>query len=78
LEQKVQMAQSTTQSQEKVMTSSVYNLMRRLPPNQVAKSLAGIGQLIEDETFKQQLFDQIDQPLGKCTYISSNYAVNRG
>ena len=39
--------------------------MRRLPPNQVAKSLAGVGQLIEDEDFKQQLFDQVDQPLGK-------------
>lgn len=45
------------------MANSVFNLMRRLPPNQVAKSLAGIGQLIEDETFKQQLFDQVDQPL---------------
>ena len=47
------------------MANSVFNLMRRLPPNQVAKSLAGIGQLIEDEAFKQQLFDQVDQPLGK-------------
>jgi len=33
----------------KVMANSVFNLMRRLPPNQVAKSLAGIGSLIEDE-----------------------------
>ena len=45
--------------------------MRRLPPNQVAKSLAGVGQLIEDEEFKQQLFDQIDQPLGKLPFDSS-------
>ena len=44
---------------------AVFNLMRRLPPNQVAKSLAGVGELIEDEEFKQQLFDQVDQPLGK-------------
>ena len=51
------MAQSTTQNTERVMANSVFNLMRRLPPNQVAKSLAGIGQLIEDEAFKQQLFD---------------------
>ena len=29
------------------MAKSVFNLMRRLPPNQVAKSLAGIGQLID-------------------------------
>ena len=42
------------------MANSVFNLMRRLPPNQVPKSLAGIGQLIEDEQFKQQLFDQVD------------------
>ena len=54
------MAQASNQSNERVMANSVFNLMRRLPPNQVAKSLAGIGQLIEDETFKQQLFDQVD------------------
>jgi capping protein beta len=41
--------------------------MRRLPPNQVAQSLAGIGKLIEDEAFKQQLFDQVDQPLEEET-----------
>ena len=52
-------------NEQKLMANSVFNLMRRLPPNQVAKSLAGIGQLIEDEGFKQQLFDQVDQPLGK-------------
>ena len=50
---------------EKVMSNAVFNLMRRLPPNQVAKSLAGIGTLIEDEQFKQKFFDQVDQPLGK-------------
>ena len=63
------MAQSN-QNQERVMANSVFNLMRRLPPNQVAKSLAGVGQLIEDEAFKQQLFDQVDQPLGKCQHKS--------
>jgi len=41
--------------------------MRRLPPNQVAQSLAGIGKLIDDEGFKQQLFDQVDQPLEEET-----------
>ncbi len=45
------MAQSN--QQDRSMQKSVYNLMRRLPPNQVAKSLAGIGQLIEDEALKQ-------------------------
>ena len=46
--------------------NSVFNLMRRLPPNQVNKSLAGVGQLIEDEDLKQQIFTQVDQPLGMC------------
>lgn len=53
------------------MAKSVFNLMRRLPPNQVAQSLAGISKLIEDEDFKQQLFDQVDQPLGKSYYPTS-------
>jgi len=48
---------STEQSNERDLANSVFNLMRRLPPNQVEKSLAGVGQLIEDEQFKQQLFD---------------------
>jgi hypothetical protein len=56
---------TSTQNTKQVMANSIFNLMRRLPPNQVAKSLAGIGSLIEDEEFKQQFFDQVDQPLGK-------------
>lgn len=51
------MAQSATQNTKLAMANSIFNLMRRLPPNQVAKSLAGIGSLIEDEEFKQQFFD---------------------
>jgi hypothetical protein len=39
--------------QMRVKANSVFNLMRRLPPNQVTKSLAGVGQLIDDETLKQ-------------------------
>jgi hypothetical protein len=37
----------------RVIANSVYNLMRRLPPLQVAKSLAGVGQLIKDEELVQ-------------------------
>ena len=51
---------SSGQESQRVMAKSVFNLKRRLPPNQVANSLAGIGALIEDETFKQQIFDQVD------------------
>ena len=50
------MVQATGSGQpenQRVMAKSVFNLMRRLPPNQVAKSLAGIGGLISDEAFKQ-------------------------
>jgi len=54
---------SNSTTQERSMANAVFNLMRRLPPNQVAKSLAGVGSLIEDEKLKQQIFDQVDQPL---------------
>jgi len=37
--------------------------MRRLPPKQVNKSLAGVGELIEDEELKQNIFESVDQPL---------------
>ena len=57
------MEKSTTDS--RVVANSVFNLMRRLPPNQVAKSLAGVSALIDDEALKQQIFDSVDQPLGK-------------
>ena len=67
------MAQAAKNPQ--TIQKAVFNLMRRLPPNQVAKSLAGVGQLIEDEEFKQQLFDQIDQPLGKLPSDSIYFAV---
>ena len=60
------MVQSTNSESDRKMAKSVFNLMRRLPPSQVNKSLAGIGGLIENEQFKQQIFDQVDQPLGKC------------
>ena len=59
------MAQANPSGNTQAMTNSIFNLMRRLPPNQVAKSLAGIGSLLQDEELKQHFFDQVDQPLGK-------------
>lgn len=50
------------ESQKKI-ANSVFNLMRRLPPKQVNKSLAGVGELIEDEELKQTIFESVDQPL---------------
>ena len=51
------------------MATSVFNLMRRLPPNSVNKSLAGVGQLIQDEDLKNQIFQSVDQPLGMKALI---------
>ena len=67
------MESKSAQDQSKVMAKSVFNLMRRLPPNQVEKSLSGIGGLIDDDGFRQQIFDQVDQPLGK--YLFDEYIL---
>ena len=45
--------------------NNVFNILRRMPPNQVAKSLAGIGRLINDDDLRQQIFEKVDQNLGK-------------
>jgi hypothetical protein len=34
--------------------------MRSLPPSQITKTLAGVGQLIDDEELKQQIFESVD------------------
>lgn len=72
------MVSSSNSEEQKRVLKSVFNLMRRLPPNQVAKSLAGIGGLITDEAFKQQIFDQVDQPLGKCQVSLRTNHSDRG
>lgn len=43
--------------------NNVFNIMRRMPPNQVAKSLAGIGRLIQDDDLRQEIIEKVDQPL---------------
>lgn len=45
--------------------NAVFNLMRRLPPNQVAKSLAGVSAMIENEDTVASIVERVDQPLGK-------------
>lgn len=45
--------------------NNVFNIMRRMPPNQIAKSLAGIGRLIQDDELRQEIIEKVDQPLGK-------------
>lgn len=40
-------------SDNRVIANSVFNLMRRLPPLSVRKSLAGFATLIEDQTLMQ-------------------------
>lgn len=64
------MAQANPGQNTQAIANSIYNLMRRLPPNQVSKSLAGIGSLLQDDELKQRFFDQVDQPLGKYHYTS--------
>jgi hypothetical protein len=51
-------------SNEEVL-NSCFNLMRRLSPNDVTKNVAGLANLISDETLKFEVIQKIDQPLGK-------------
>jgi hypothetical protein len=52
------------EDKDQQIANSVFNLMRRLPPSQITKTLAGVGQLIENEELKQTIFESVDQPLG--------------
>lgn len=45
--------------------NAVCNLMRRLPPNQFEKCLAGFFEFIEDEDLQSRIVESIDMPLGK-------------
>ena len=55
-------------SKEEVM-NSCFNLMRRLSPNDITKNVAGLANLITDETLKYEVIQKIDQPLGKSPKI---------
>lgn len=52
-------------NQDRIKMNAVYNLMRRLPPNQVTKSLAGVSALIKDGELMGRIFEAVDQPLCK-------------
>ena len=41
------------------------NLVKRLPPSQVNKTIAAISAMVEDEGTKGDLMDKINQKLGK-------------
>jgi capping protein beta len=43
--------------------NAVCNLMRRLPPNQFDKCLAGFFEFIEDEDLQGRIVESIDMPL---------------
>jgi hypothetical protein len=63
----------------KVIISSVANIMKKLPPLQVAKSLAGVRDLINEDGLFQQINDSVDQHLGKFTFIfnSTVFKISR-
>ena len=42
------------------------NLVKRLPPNQVGKTLAAVSAMVHDEDIKGDLMDKINQRIGKC------------
>lgn len=44
-------------------TNACLNLMRRLPPNSIEKSVAGLTALIENEDLRDEIIQRIDQPL---------------
>lgn len=46
------------------MTAS-FNLMRRLPPQDIPKNLSAITGLVEDEDLKVNIEEKTDLPLGK-------------
>ena len=45
--------------------SAATELCKRLPPKQVAKTLAGMANLVEDEDVRNELMDKITTTLGK-------------
>ena len=49
----------------KVVTAAV-SLMKRLPPRMVAKTLAGLVNLVDSEEVRGDLMDKITSSLGKC------------
>ena len=40
--------------------NSCFNLMRRLPPNNVQMNVAGLAQLIQNEDLREEIIQKID------------------
>ena len=53
------------QSNNKEVVNAAFALVKRLPPKQVAKTLAGMANLVEDEDTRTDLMDKIISSLGK-------------
>ena len=62
-----------------IMNASM-NLMRRLPPQDVPKSLGAISELIDDDDLRDEVQVKTDQPLGKFLFpfiaSQSNALIN--
>ena len=39
------------------ISNAIFNLMRRLPPTQIPKTLAGVGEFIESDELREEIFD---------------------
>ena len=51
--------------------NSCFNLMRRLPLNNMEKNVAGVMQLLNNEDLADEFVQKIDQPL--CKLLLSHY-----
>ena len=56
--------------------NAAFSLVKRLPPKQVAKTIAGMANLVQDEDTRTDLMDKIISSLGKClSFILTYYLV---
>jgi hypothetical protein len=51
--------------------NSCFNIMRRLPLNNIKMNVAGLSQLIQNEDQRDEFIQKIDQPLGNA-FINSH------
>ena len=57
-----------TYSESDKVVIAASNLVKRLPPKQVGKTLAAISAMVNDEGIKGDLMDKINQRLGKWAH----------
>ena len=51
------------------VVNAAFALVKRLPPKQVAKTLAGLANLVADDDTRTDLMDKIISSLGKYNQI---------